>query len=152
MGQITGWYYLHVNKELIYKNSPDAIVDIRDSDLCTSAWAWDSTPEGAYSMLVEALSIGAKPERIAELYNKYGFTEMDDCKYAEYIGIKIGVDGDMRTATTNDFINLMENDCGFGKTNLEAIADLCTKLGYKGGKMWNTTFYDLCRKRESITR
>ena len=37
---ILGWYYLHVNKELIWKNDPDAIVDIRDSDLCHSAWSW----------------------------------------------------------------------------------------------------------------
>jgi uncharacterized protein YqjF (DUF2071 family) len=38
---INGWYYLHQNGELIYKPSPDAIVDIRDSDLAVCSWPVD---------------------------------------------------------------------------------------------------------------
>ena len=81
---IQGWYYLHENKELIYKNDPDAITDIRDSDLCHSAWAWDGQRHTAWQILTEALSLGAKSERIKELADKWGCTNADAENYAGY--------------------------------------------------------------------
>ena len=33
MPELQGWFYLHENNEVIYKNSPDVIEDIRDADL-----------------------------------------------------------------------------------------------------------------------
>ena len=71
MSQIQGWYYLHQNKDLIYKPNPDAIVDIRDSDLCHSAWAWDGQRSSVWQILVEANSLGANKERIEELSKKW---------------------------------------------------------------------------------
>lgn len=140
---IQGWYYLHENKELIYKNNPDAIVDIRDSDLCHSAWAWDGQRPTAWQILTEALSLGAKKERIKELAEKWGCTDADAENYAGYLGIELGMDGNAYYARRSDFENLQESLIGFGDSYLEAISELAKELGYKGGKMWNTTLKDL---------
>src|SRR5690606_24042457 len=143
MSTTQGWYYLHENKELIYKNNPDAIADIRDSDLAISAWAWDGQRSTAWSILVEALSIGAKKERIKELASKWGCDNKDAEQYAEYLGIEIGMDGNAYFARRRNFINLMESPIGFGDSYLEAMANLAKELGYTGGKMWNNTFKEL---------
>lgn len=143
--QIEGWYYLHENKEMIYKNNPDAIIDIRDSDLCHSAWGWDGQRETAWNILVEALSLGAKKERIEELAANWRCTDGDAEYYAAVIGVDLGMDGNQRYARGLNFINLQESPCGFGDSYLEAMADLCKQLGYKGGKMWNASFKDLVK-------
>lgn len=143
MSEITGYYYLHENKQLIYKNSSDAIIDIRDSDLCHSAWGWDGTRQTAWQILVEALSLGANKGRVSELAEKWECNNADAHNYAELIGIQLGEDGDQKTAHRYDFVNLQESPCGFGCDYLEAMADLCMQLEFKGGKMWNNTFQNL---------
>jgi hypothetical protein len=143
MSTIQGWYYLHENKELIYKNNPDAITDIRDSDLCHSAWPWDGSRQSAWTILVEGLALGANPERIKELAGKWGCNDNDVINYAACIGVELGVDGNQKTATRKDFVNIQESSIGFGVTYLEAMAALCKDLGYTGGKMWNHTFESL---------
>lgn len=143
--EIQGWYYLHENKELIYKNDPEAIMDIRDSDLCHTAWAWDGQRPTAWGILVEALALGARKERITEMAAKWNCTDEDAAHYAKYLGIELGVDGNAKTAHRTDFINLQESPCGFGETYLEAISALTKDLGYTGGKMWNATLQDLVK-------
>lgn len=140
---IQGWYYLHTNKQLIYKNSPDAIDDIRESDFCESAWAWDGERPTAWGILVEALSLGADKERVKELAEKWGCTDTDADNYAAYLGIDIGMDGSAHYARKRDFGNAQENPVGFGDSFLEAMAQLAKELGYAGGKMWNHTFKTL---------
>ena len=44
-----------------------------------------------------------------------------------------------------DFKNLQESIVGFGNNTLEAMADLCKKLGYKPNKMWGASFKDLLK-------
>lgn len=143
MEGIKGWYYLHENKDLIYKPDSSAIVDIRDSDLCHSAWAWTEERPDAWKILVEALSLDARKDRIKELAQKWGCNDEDARHYADYLKITLGQDGNQKTAQRSDFINLSESPCGFGNTYLEAMADLCKQLGFKGGKMWQTGFEDL---------
>lgn len=145
MTTIKGYYYLHENSNLIYKNSPDAIIDIRDSDLCKSAWAWDGTPQTAWQICVEALSIGVNRDRILELANKWNVNDNDADNYANHLGLILGIDGNKKTATTSYFENIQQDACGFGDTYLEAMSDLCKQLGFTGGKMWNSTFEDLVK-------
>lgn len=145
---IEGWFYLHENKELIYKNDSDAIVDIRDSDFCHSAWAWDGERPTAWQILVEALSLGAKKERIQDLAVKWKCDDGDAFRYANYLGIELGIDGDSLYARRLDFVNIQESPIGFGDSYLEAMAELAKELGYKGGKMWNATFNDLVRDKQ----
>ena len=66
---ISGWYYLHTNGELIYKRDLDGTAaDIRESDFARALWPMDPTDrESAWTILVEALALGANEERIAEL-------------------------------------------------------------------------------------
>lgn len=151
MGQIQGWYYMHENKDLIYKNNPDAIADIRESDLCKSAWAWDGERPTAWNIAVEALSLGVNKERINDIASKWGLNDADAKHYAQYLGIEIGSDGNKVTAFKTDFTNIQESPCGFGDNALEALADLCKQLGYTGGKMWNATFMDLCAAGKIIS-
>lgn len=143
--QITGWFYLHTNGELIYKNSPDAIIDIRESDLATCAWSFNNDRRTAWGILVEALSIGVKESRINELAGKWGCTDNDALEYANAIEINLSVDGDKKTAYLKSFTNITESPIGFGDTYLQAMASLCKQIGYTGGKMWNATFEDLIK-------
>lgn len=135
-----GWYYLHENKDLIYKNGPDAIVDIRDSDLCHSAWQWDGQRQTAWRILVEALSLDASKERVRELAEKWGCTNEDAEHYAKFLGIQIGMDGEGFYARRSDFVNIQESPVGFGNSYLEAMAALATELGFSGGKIWPKDF------------
>ena len=59
---VIGYYYLHENGDLIYKPGPDAVVDIRDSDLARGIWPLDQADRaGAWRIVVEAGAAGADP-------------------------------------------------------------------------------------------
>lgn len=147
MSNIIGWYYHHTNNELIFKrDSPGQDADIRESDFATSMWMWDGQRPTAWRILVEALSLGVDIRRIKELAELWDCDDADAVKYAEYAGIKLNKDGNMKTASRRDFVNLHDCPMGFGSTYLEAMAGLCKELGFKGGKMWNTTFEDLLKQ------
>lgn len=145
MSEILGYYYLHTNKELIYKNNPDSIIDIRESDFCTAAWPFMNDREQAWTILIEAASLGADPIRIKDLSDKWGVSDNDAGNYADRCGIILGIDGNQFTAHKKDFENLQESPCGFGGTYFDAMVGLCKELGFTGGKIgWHSTFKDLC--------
>jgi hypothetical protein len=139
---IEGYYYLHINGSLIYKRDLDGTVaDLRESDFVRSLWPFDGQDrEYAWTILVEALSIGAKPERIKELANKWDCNDVDAFVYANHVGCLLGIDGNKKFATRKDFENLQLSPAGFGDTYLEAMSNLCKELGYKSSKMWGTNF------------
>lgn len=150
---IEGWYYLHINGDLIYKREfdGDTAADIRESDFARAMWPMRTDDrEGAWDILVEALSLGARPERVKELAEKWGCNDADAAVYAERLGAKVFMDGNAWCATRKDSINLQESPSGFGDTALEALAALCKELGYVGGKMWNATFKSLLAKPASV--
>jgi hypothetical protein len=95
--------------------------------------------------LIEGLAAGANKSRIEELSIKWGCNDDDATIYAERVGCIIERDGDMWCAHKTDFINLQESPAGFGSTKLEAMADLCEKLGYAPSKMWGPTFKSLLK-------
>jgi hypothetical protein len=144
---IEGWYYLHENGDLIYKRElGSTAADIRDSSFARGLWPIDTqNRENAWRILVEARAAGAKLERILQLASHWHCDDEDATFYAEHVGVILGVDGDQKTATRKDFINLQESPCGFGKTYLSAMSDLCKQLGYKPSKMWGNTFRDLLK-------
>ncbi|ARD61594.1 hypothetical protein Y71_17290 [Kosakonia radicincitans DSM 16656] len=141
-----GWYYLHENGDLIYKPSPDAIVDIRDSDFAVCSWPLDaSSRKTAWEFLVEALALGANKQRVSELAEKWHCDDADAEKFAEVIGITIKKDGNAWCAHKADFIDLESSPAGFGDNKLEAMASLAKQLGIHGGHMWRSTFSDLVK-------
>jgi len=144
---IEGWYYLHVNGSLIYKrNLPGIAADIRESSFAKALWPFDSTDRaGAWRIVVEGLSLGANMERVKELAALWGCNDKDAEHYATPLGVTLSLDGDAMCAMQPNFIDLQESMVGFGDTCLEALADLCKTLGFKGGKMWNHTFESLCK-------
>lgn len=138
---IIGWYYLHENGELIYKPSPDAIADIRDSSLAKCSWPIDpKNRQTAWDIVVESLALGANKERVKSLAEKWSCGDEDADFYAERVGASISVDGNQFCATALYFTNLQEHPAGFGDTKLEALADLANQLGLVGGHMWRSTF------------
>lgn len=144
---IEGWYYLHTNGSLIYKRDLDGTAaDIRESDFARHLWACDPTDrEGAWSICVEALAIGADKARVTELAAKWHCDYTDADVYAERVGCKLSLDGNAWCATRADFINLQESPAGFGATKLEAMAELAKALGFRPAKMWGNTFADLLK-------
>lgn len=144
---LIGWYYLHTNGELIYKRElGDTAADIRESDFARAMWPVDDDDrEMAWTILVEALALDARNDRIKELAVKWNCTNDDAIHYANRVGCILGKDGNQYTATRKDFIDLHDSLAGFGDTRLDAMADLCKRLGYKGGKMWNAGFKDLLK-------
>ncbi|EJC5001888.1 hypothetical protein [Escherichia coli] len=141
---INGWYYLHQNGELIYKPSPDAIVDIRDSDFAVCSWPVDvSSRKLVWEMLVEAVALGANESRISELAKKWNCDDEDADMFASVIGVDLEIDGNQWCAHRTDFVNLQESPAGFGESKLLAMADLARNLGIRGGHMWRSSFSDL---------
>ena len=142
---IIGWYYLHTNGSLIYKRElGGTAADIRESDFARAMWPMDPEDrEGAWNICVEALSLGANADRVKELAEKWKCDDKDAQVYAEHLGIGLQMDGNQWHAMPPRFDNIQESHNGFGDTALEAMADLCKDIGYKGGKMWNHTFKSL---------
>lgn len=146
---IEGWYYLHTNGSLIYKHElGGTAADIRESDFARAMWPCDPTDrEGAWRILVEALSLGANAVCVKELSEKWGCDDADAANYADRLGLRLCMDGNAWCATFANADNIQDFPCGFGDTALEAMAELCRELGYKSGKMWNATFKDLCTRK-----
>ena len=145
-----GWYYLHINGDLIYKHdSPGVVANIRESSFAKTLWPIDTKDRSsAWQILVEALAIGANTPRVEELAKLWGCDDDDAKHYAEFLNVGLELDGDKWCATPPGFVNLQVSSAGFGDTCLEALADLAKNLGYKGGKMWNATFKDLLSEWE----
>lgn len=142
---IVGWYYLHEGGDLIYKRElGGTAADIREGGFARAMWPCDPNDrESAWNILVEALALGARHDRVLELAEKWRCTDADAAVYADRLGITLIMDGNAWCAHRSDFINLQESPAGFGETCLEALAKLCKALGYEGGTMWNATFKDL---------
>jgi hypothetical protein len=148
---IQGWYYLHINGSTIYKRElGETAADIRDSDFARTLWPFDpSDREGAWRICIEGLAAGADPSRITELAALWKCDDEDAPTYADRVGCNLFMDGDVWCATDRHFVNLQESPAGFGKTCLEAMAELCKDLGYQPRKMWGASFADLLNGREN---
>lgn len=144
---INGWYYLHVNGDLIYKRDyPGQAADIRESDLARALWPMDPQDRmGAWRIVIEALALGANPERVAELAEKWRCDDRDADEFASRAGVSLQMDGNEWCATPPTFVNLQESHAGFGKTKLEAMAALAKDMGLVASKMWGASFVDLLR-------
>lgn len=150
---IQGWYYLHTNGDLIYKRDLEGTAaDIRETTFARSMWPMDTQDRaGAWQILVEASALGARPERIKELAEKWQCDDEDADIYAKRLGVTLQMDGNAWCAIPAWFINLHESPAGFGDTKLEALAALCKDLGFTGGKMWNATFESLLKAPAKAT-
>ncbi len=140
-------YYLHTNGKLICKRYMEGLeADMRESDFVKMFWFISTeNREDAWSLLIEALSLGANKEHIDELATKWKMTNEDGHIYAERCNCYIKMDGSKFCATRMDFINLQECPSGFGDNILEAMSDLCTQLGYKAQKLWGISFKELLK-------
>ena len=126
-----GYYYLHTNGDLIYKNAivVDSDPEYFDSPFVKKYWFFDSDERFyAWQIVTEALALGAKRKRIFELKEKWGLTDEDAVQFAIKAKLRLVIDGDQWCATFHDFKNVQESQCGFGITALEALAELA-----KGG-------------------
>lgn len=134
-----GYYYLHTNGDLIFKSGVaynDA--DFVDSDFVKAYWFIDSTNrEDAWTVLVEALALGANKARVKELAEKWHCDDDDARIFAERVNVHVDVDGDKWMVTFRNFINLAESHAGFGDTILEAMADLARHYPINRSGPWS---------------
>lgn len=141
---IAGYYYLHVNGELIYKVYLDGgqVADFRESDLVVAFWPVDpSDRAGAYTLLVEALAAGANRDRVMELAEKWGCLGDDAKVYAERIGVNLFVPlGGKGWQVTGQGMKV-----GHGETPIDALADLAKDIGWRPQKLWGSTFPERVR-------
>jgi len=141
---ITGYYYLHENGSLIYKVGTDCVADFRESDFVKAFWPFDPEDrETAWNLLVESLAAGANKDRVMELAEKWGCTNEDATHYADRIKCSVGCLDD------RGIVAIPSNSSryhGEGSSALEAMARLCSSMGYKPQKTWGHTFKDLVEK------
>ena len=149
---LIGWYYLHTNGELIFKRDLDGTAaDIRESDFAKALWPMDPTNRaGAWTIVVEGLAAGARPERVRELAAKWECDDEDAAHYAKHIGVRLYKDGTAWCATRSDFVNLQESPVGFGDRAYEALAELAQALGYKPAKIWGASLAALAKATGSV--
>ncbi len=144
---LEGWYYLHTNGSLIYKRETGTTAaDIRESDFARALWPLNPRDrEGAWRIVIEGRALGGSRDRIDKLAEQWGCDDRDAVYYAERVGVVLKMDESAHCATRRDFINLQESPAGFGDSYLEAMAELCKALGFRGGKMWGAGFSDLLK-------
>ena len=122
-----GYYYLHSEtKALIYK--PVSVVDSDpqyfDSPFVQKVWRFDTEDSfDAWQLCVEASVLGARKERVAELVKKWGLTDGDAPHFFERAGLVCKQDGDEWCVTDATFVNLQEDQAGFGDTIFDALVD-----------------------------
>lgn len=105
-----------------------------------------------WNLLVEATAMGADEKRVEELAGKWACDDIDAQHYADFLGIKLYVDGDAWCAARADAINLQQSPHGFSnKSALEAMADLAKQLGLRPHKIWGHTFASLTRIKGDVT-
>lgn len=144
---ITAYYYLHQNADLIWKRYLDGgqVADFRESPFVIQFWPFDPEDrETVWRILVEALALGAKEQRIEVLADHWACDDIDAQRYAERIGVSLTVDGDAWCAMQMGATSLQEFPAGFSnKSALHALAELCKALGYAASKTWGASFKQL---------
>lgn len=76
-----GYYYLHTNGSMIYKNAfaVESDPNYFDSDFVKKYWRFNSeSRRDAWTMVLEGLALGMDRTRARELVDKWGLT-FDDC-------------------------------------------------------------------------
>lgn len=140
-----GWYYLHQNSDLIFRKfRPE-----EDSSFVQRVWPLNTEDRAtAWIILIEALALGARRERVDELATLWGCDDRDAQLLVEHARYPDGTpvfrlykDGDAWCATFHDFIDLQSSQAGFGDTCLEALADLAGP-GLRARKERNGNYYE----------
>lgn len=124
---IEGHYYLHENGDLIYKRflGPENLPEVEPGGFVRKVWDVDpSRRQTAWFIVIEASALGARPEMLEKLREKWGLTDGDAEEFAKRTGFKLWKDGDQFCAAFHDFVNIQESQVGFGKTAVEALAEL----------------------------
>lgn len=132
------YYYLHVNGSLIYKHL-DVVdtFDFIESPFVRTYWLLNTERrETAWEMLIEAKSLGANEERILELKNTWKCNDEDALKYLERLPQIKYENEETKSVSFKDVT-------GKGTDFLEALSDLCTKLGFRCQKPIIITFHHL---------
>jgi len=111
----SGWYYLHTNGELIFKKYKPEL----DSDFVKQIWeVIPDERESAWVICIEASALGANPERILNLAEKWGLTNEDGQTFASRVGLVLH-EGSETGWMVSDKSNEQQ---GFGVTALAAFS------------------------------
>lgn len=130
---IGGYYYMHENKNLIFKRySPGITKDFESSNFVLKYWSIDTKKrETAWTFLIEAYCLGASRDDIRTLSSKWSINNEDAKSYADFIGIDLIMDNLGQYTSFKRPINKMDfKRPAYGSTALESMAELCLLLGY----------------------
>ncbi len=118
------YYYLHENNELIHKTKHYDTLGFEESDFVKCWWKinLDSRLD-AYNMLIRARMLGAKESRIQDLIKHWGITNDDAPNYVKAVGLEWKMDGSAFCVHAPDFLNLQQDNAGFGDTLFDAICE-----------------------------
>src|SRR3990172_11287423 len=112
--EISGYYYLHQNGDLIYKDASFFSVEDLESDLIRAAWPLNPKRRAnAWLLLIEAGAQGANLNRIKELAEKWGVNNEDALNFVEHSfgNFILFRDGNAWCAAFSDFVNIQESQC-----------------------------------------
>ena len=127
MSDVTGYYYLHTNGDLVFKK---VYPDVFDSNVVLRVWPFIADNRTcAWAICIEALALGVQESRIKELQEKWHLTNEDAVEFATRAGMRVYMDGDAWCATFVDFENLQESPAGLGDDALHALAALIREVG-----------------------
>ena len=136
VNSLIGYYYLHTNGDLIYKRYLDAeqVADFEESPFVKRYWLLDVKDRAvAWFIAIEAAALGARPNRIKDIREKWKLTDEDALIFVGRVGLILQKDGNQWMAAFDDFTNLQDSQTGFGNTCFDALVEL-SKEGLLAGE------------------
>lgn len=99
---LDGYYYLHVNEDLIYKRYLDEgqVTDFESSSFVRAYWLLDTHDRGcAWIIAIEAAALGARFDKVEHLREHWKLTNEDGRKFCEVSGIELRVEHPVATVS-----------------------------------------------------
>lgn len=140
------YYYLHTNGSLINKKDfPGIVQDLLESDFVVKFWEMNGEKrKTAWDFLVEAHACGVTLKTLLPLAERWGCDDIDSVIYAQVVGCGLTwCAGEWHCQSKTARYDFGRRQVGIGKLALEAMADLCKKLGYLCSKTNGHTFMNL---------
>lgn len=155
-----GWYYLHTNGDLIWKNGAyTSADDLHDSDFVVRFWRFrDGDRELGWTTLVEALAAGANRHRVRELADLWGMGDDDAHEFCRRVDVTVARERDgwfvvpSLPARAAVAMSLRRDrppppPVGRGPTILDALAALARAAGWRPSKH-GASFVDHLHRQE----
>lgn len=134
---MSGVFYLHENREIIYKHGY-TWADL-DHEFVRSVW-----PVGDPATKMDLWTIAVEAGAMGVPFEGYDFSDDDALIYAGRVGCGLFQEGSRWVATRRDYCTPV----GIGDSGLSALAGLCRALEFNGRWVFSDSFLELVRPKE----